>query len=124
MNITEKLDQLAWFQSERDAVAQEYLDKRESLIPPDLKAEILAVDVEYSARGEALLKNIDALTAEVKAEVIASGATVKGAHLQAVYVRGRVSWDTSKLDVYAKAYPEIAELRREGEPTVQIRAVK
>jgi hypothetical protein len=124
MNIVQKLDQLAEYQYQSDALNAAYEERRMLLIPPEIRSQLDELHVEHLGQSTAVQENIAKLTAEVKAEVVALGGTVKGARLQAVYAKGRVSWDTSKLDIYAKAYPEIAELRKEGEPSVSIRAVK
>jgi len=42
----------------------------------------------------------------------------------AVFSHGRVSWDTSSLDQYAKTHPEIGSFRKEGNPSVSLRAVQ
>ena len=65
---------------------------------------------------------LDAYVAEVKADVLAHGETVKGAHLMAVWVKGRTSWDSKRLDGYAAAHPEIETFRSVGEPSVTIRS--
>lgn len=61
--------------------------------------------------------------AAVKAAVLTHGASVKGAHLQAVWSKGRVSWDTKKLDGLMIAVPQLAQCRSEGAPSVSIRKV-
>mgnify|MGYP000891540772 CR=1 FL=1 len=52
------------------------------------------------------------------------GASVKGNGLQAVYVKGRVTYDATALDGVAAVYPAILAFREEKEPTVQIRRGK
>jgi len=49
---------------------------------------------------------------------------VKGRELEAVYVKGRISWDNKALDGYAAAHPEIGAFRKQGDPSVSIRGVK
>ena len=56
--------------------------------------------------------------------MLAGGATAKGVHLMAVWAKGRETWDTSRLAGFAVAHPELLELRKIGEPTVAIRAIK
>lgn len=58
---------------------------------------------------------------ELKALVLESGASVKGNVVQAVFTKGRVSWDTRALDGYAAGHPEVAQFRKQGEPSVSIR---
>jgi hypothetical protein len=63
------------------------------------------------------------LSSEIKQEVTRYGASVKGTHLYAVYARGRVTWDTKGLDRYAVEHPEVMHFRKQGQPTVSLRAV-
>lgn len=81
------------------------------------------IEAEFSGKAEAVDENIRKLTEEIKAEIKALGASVKGDHYQAVYVRGRVTWDTSKMDGYAVGHPEVLFMRKEGDPSVTIRRV-
>jgi hypothetical protein len=65
-----------------------------------------------------------ALEAEIRAAVAEAGASVKGSRLQAVYVRGRTTWDTRGLERYAADHPEVNDFKRQGAPSVNLRAVK
>ena len=84
------------------------------------KAEI---EAEFAGKAEAVDDNIRKLTEEIKAEVKALGVSVKADHFQAVYVKGRITWDTSKMDGYAVGHPEVLFMRKEGEPSVTLRRI-
>lgn len=84
------------------------------------KAEINA---EFSEKASGVLDNIAKLTAEIKLAVKQGGKTIKGQFYQAVYVRGRVTWNTDMLDGLIVAFPALAKARKEGEPSVTIRKV-
>jgi hypothetical protein len=99
---------------------QEAID---AILTPEIKAQLADIEAEFRAQSVAVDENIDALTAEVKSLVSENGITYKGQHLQAVYSKGRVSWDTKALDGYAAAHPEVAQFRKEGEPSVSIRKI-
>ena len=77
----------------------------------------------FAVKLEGVSENIAALEAEIKQAVISAGTTVKGSFIQAVFTKGRVSWDTKSLDGYAVAHPELLSLRKVGEPSVSLRAV-
>jgi archaeosine-15-forming tRNA-guanine transglycosylase len=49
---------------------------------------------------------------------------VKGAHLQAVYTKGRESVDMKAFHGYVVAHPEAATLIQTGAPSVSIRVAK
>lgn len=81
------------------------------------------IEIEFAGKSEAVDDNIRKLTEEIKAEVKTLGTTVKSDHFQAVYVKGRVTWDTSKMDGYAVGHPEVLFMRKEGEPSVTLRRI-
>ena len=121
MTIQDKLEKLAEMQSHQDVIRLHYADLKATIIPPEIKAQLDEIDAEAQTALDALSGGIDSLTAEIKAEVITAGTTVKSEHLQAVYAKGRVSWDNKGLDGYMVAHPEIGAFRKTGEPSVSIR---
>lgn len=81
------------------------------------------INAEFAGKTEAAQANIEKLTDEIKAEVVQAGQSVKGKHYQAVYTRGRVTWDTAKLDGLMILLPQLKEARKEGQPSVSIRRI-
>jgi len=122
MNVTDKLNKLSDMQAAMDFIRLHYQELRDLILTPEIRAALAEIDAEERTASEAASAGIATLTDEIKAEVVASGATVKGSFLQAVWSKGRVSWDTKSLDGYAAAHPEIAQFRKEGAPSVSIRA--
>lgn len=59
----------------------------------------------------------------IKESVLSIGEPVKGEFLQAIFIKGRVSWDTKGLDGYAVAHPEILIFKKTGEPSVSLKKV-
>jgi len=86
-----------------------------------LKDQLAEIDEEFAGRAESAEERIKELTMLIKSSVKEYGATVKGDHLMAVRNKGRVTWNTKKLDGFAVAYPALLELRKEGKPSVTIR---
>jgi hypothetical protein len=124
MDIIQKLDKLADLQAQADVIRMKFNDLRDGVMTPEIKQALADIDAEERTTLEAVNEGIGKLTAEVKDAVILAGASVKGKYLQAVWAKGRVSWDTKALDGYAAGHPEIAQFRKEGEPSVSIRNVK
>jgi hypothetical protein len=132
MNTVEKLNQLDEFQSQKMLLD---LDKKQmiedvynKLYTPevrqaldDIKKAEADIDAEFAIKSEAVDENIAKLTAEIREEVLSGKATVKGDHMMAVYAKGRVSWDTKALDGVVALHPELAQFRKEGDPSVSIR---
>jgi len=123
MEIIEKLDKVADLQARLDLTKIEFDEKRAEILSA-VKDQLDVIDGQCAYISDGITEEIQTLTDEIKAEIIKSGKTVKGARLQAVYTKGRISWDTKALEGYAVAYPEILPFRKEGEPSVSIRAIK
>ncbi len=123
--IKTMLDDLAEMQAQRQVLE---LDKTTAVatvlaLTPEMKAQIMDIETEFTGKAEALIANIADLETAVKVQVLSLGTTVKGAHLQACWTKPRVSWDTKALDGYAAAHPEIEKFRKVAEPSVSIRIV-
>jgi hypothetical protein len=119
--IVEKLDRLAEFQSQRDILSLDKQAALDSVLTPEIKAKLAEIEAEFSDKAQSVNENIAALEAEIKADVLAHGETVRGSRLMAVWNKGRVSWDDKGLQGYMKAHPDLAEFRKQGEPSISIR---
>lgn len=80
--------------------------------------------MEHEAQNAVAAMHVNELTAEVKADILNTGESVKGAHLQAVYINGAVRWDVGELNRYAEDHLDLLRFKSDGEPGVTIRAVK
>ena len=121
--IEQKLDELAELYAQRDLSEMEKKRLIDEVMTAEIKAKIAEIEAEFLGRGESVSEKIAELEAEVKEAVKTAGASVKGQFLHAVFTKGRVTWDSKALDGYAKAHPELAEYRKEGEPSVSLRKV-
>ena len=94
----------------------------DTVLTREIKEKLAEIDAEFTPKVDALNSRNTALIDTVKGEVLATGQTLNGSYHQAVFTKGRVSWDTKALDGYAAAHPEVATFRKEGQPSVSIRA--
>lgn len=117
MNATQALEKLTELYAKRDLLM---LNKK-AAIPADVQKILDDIEVEFGPSQDAINTDIADTEAQVKSLVLEAGESAKGGSLQAVYAKGRVTWDTKSLDGYAKANPAIAEYRKQGEPSVSIR---
>ena len=117
-----KLDQLAELQAQRETIRMDHDAKINELLAP-LAAQLAQLNAQRADDLAGFDGAIADMTAEVKSDVLAHGETVKGAHLMAVWVKGRTAWDSKRLDGYAAAHPEIETFKTVGEPSVTIRVV-
>ena len=121
MSVEQKLEQLTELYAQRDLLMLDRKRAEDDVIPAEIKKHLEDIGAEYAPQESAIAEKVAALEAEVKAEVIAGGVTVRGGALQAVFSKGRTTWDTKSLDGYLKAHPELEEYRKVGEPSVSIR---
>jgi hypothetical protein len=119
----EKLDRLANFQAERDYLQLKKKELIDQTIPPEIKARLEEIELEFAAQLAAVDENLKLLEEEIRFEILTHGESVRGEFLVAQWCKGHVSWDTKSLDDYAVDHPEIKRFRKEGAPYTQIRKV-
>lgn len=98
----------------------------------ELRAKILAtvqdqldaLDAEFDEPALLIQSRADALEAEIKAEVLTGGASVKSSRLHAVWSKPRVTWESGILEGLLTVFPQIEKARKVGQPSVAIRNVK
>jgi hypothetical protein len=89
----------------------------------DVEKRKREIEAEFSGSVAAVDENIKALEAEIKAEAKDLKQTVKGKYFMAVYVKGRVTWNTDMLDGMIALVPQLEKARKEGEPSITLRRV-
>lgn len=123
MNITEMLDQLADYRAAADALRLRKEEEISAVLSEAQKARLAEIDAEYAGMQERVSEQAAELEGKIKDEIIQGGQTARGTYLQAVFVKGRVTWDSSRLEGMMALIPQIKEARREGKPSVTIRVV-
>lgn len=118
-----KLDELASLRAAHDVLILQKQALIDTILTEEIKAEIAEIDAEFVDKHQAVSDKVNPLEAEIKKAVIASGVTIKGAFLQAVWVKGHVNWNVKALDGYAAAHPEITPFREEGSPSCTLRSI-
>ena len=116
-----KLDELAELNALRDIQRMNHEAERQAAMEPVLAA-VRDVDVLWAPRLADTQDRITALEVEIRADVLAGKASLKGdtSKWKAIYMSGRESWDGKALAGYAAAHPEIERFRKVGEPSVTI----
>jgi hypothetical protein len=120
LEVASQLERLAQARRSEAAVQAEY-QKRHAAVMEQVRAELESLDAEFSSRLRAANEEVSRLEAEVRKIVLQHGESVKHGGIQAVYVRGRVSWDTRALNRYAETHSELQQFRKVGAPSVSIR---
>jgi hypothetical protein len=92
-------------------------------LPARVRSQLAAVEARFAPELAAVASEVALVEQQVKAAVIAHGQSVKGSRLHAIFLAGRVLWNTDKLEGFAAVYPEVLSLRSVGKPSVTIRKV-
>jgi hypothetical protein len=119
MSAQQVLEQLTEVYAKRDLINI----AKQDAIPADVKKIIEDNDIAFSELLSQNAAQIAELESQAKEAVLAEGETIKCGALQAVYAKGRVSWDSKKLDGMMIIIPELSQARKQGEPSVSIRKV-
>lgn len=94
----------------------------DTILTPEIKEKLAEIEAEFAPKVEALSAENERLAAQIREQVLELGATVSGDFHQAIFTKGRVSWDNKALAGYSVAHPEIMVFQKVGEPSVSIRA--
>jgi hypothetical protein len=118
--VVQKLERLADLRAAADVVRMDYESKRAEILKK-VQDELDALEAEFQPSIDAAETNAAALEAEIKNDVLLRGETLRGGAYQAVYTKGRVTWDSGGIADYANSHPELLKFRKEGQPSVALR---
>jgi hypothetical protein len=121
IHIKKKLDLLSILHTELDGLRLEKKRLIDESLPPEYGTRVSEIEQEFAHKEETARRNIETLAAEIRFDTLAFGRSVRGSEYQAVWSKGRISWDDKSLSVYARAHSEILPFRKEGEPIISIR---
>lgn len=124
MTITELMQQLEDARARLDLLQADVDTLKDKAIPVEVKMALAEIDAEYEDALNAAKEAYAAAEKAAKDAVAEHGESVKGQFLQAVWSKPRVTWDAKALDGYALNHPELFAFRKEGAPSVSIRAIK
>ena len=102
--VVSKLKRLADLHAAVDLTRMDYEARRNEVLKK-VQAELDALEMEYQPLLDAAQENAAALELEIKNDVLLSGETVKTDLYQAIYDKGRVTWDTQEMDRYERVHP-------------------
>jgi hypothetical protein len=118
--VVDKLNRLADLRAALDLTRMDYEAKRAEVLK-QVQAELDAIAAEYEPLLEAAEANAATLEGEVKNDVLLRGESVDNEHFHAIYMKGRVSWDSEGIQDYARAHPDVLQFRKTGQPSVSLR---
>jgi hypothetical protein len=122
-DIAQKLDRLSKLYEQKQKYSREKQEIINGLLAPEIKTKIDEVETEFKQQEDIIIKTIDSLENEIKADTAKFGATVKSSGFMAVWSKGRVTWDTKGLTYFAGSHPEVLGYRREGKPIISVRRI-
>jgi hypothetical protein len=121
--IKKKLDVLSNLHAQLNLLQSEKRRLIDESLPAEYRTRISEIEQEFAQKEETARSNIESLAVEIRADTLAFGRSVRGSDYQAVWSRGRVSWDAKALSLYARAHSEILPFRKEGKPVISIRRI-
>jgi len=124
IEIAQKLERLSTLYTERDGLAAQKQKLIDQVLTPEIKKRLEEIEAEFAGKDEAAAAHIDTLEDEIKRDTLTFGESVKAAGFQAVWTKGRVTWDSRGLAGYGESHPELLKFRKEGEPSVSIRRLQ
>lgn len=124
MNTQEKLDRLYELKTAMTETEERKQAEIDTILTPEILAQVEEIRKKWADTTESMTAEIAELEADIKADVLSCGETVKGARLMAVWNKGRVSWDGKKLDGMRALIPQLDTARKVADPTVTIREAK
>jgi hypothetical protein len=121
MDIYEKIEKYSDIGFGIDLIHQEKQALIDTVLTPEIKEKLAEIDAEFDPKVDELAQQKSMLEADIKAEVLQAGRTVKGTYHSFVWSKPRVSWDDKGLSGYALHHPEILQFRKVGNPSVSVR---
>ena len=121
-HVAAKLERLSNLRGAADVARLNYESKRAEILK-QIQAELDALDSEYRPVLESVEENIATLENEIKTDVLMYGESISGGSYRASYTQGRLSWDNDGMTKYATAHPDVLQFRKQGQPSVSLRAV-
>ena len=119
-NVLQKLERLAQLHAAADLARMDY-EARRAEVMQKVREELDALEAEFEPALDAAEANRAALEAEIRNDVLLRGESLRGGMYQAIYMKGRVSWDAIGMNEYARDHPEVLRFRKESQPSVTLR---
>ena len=95
--------------------------EKRAVILAKVQAELDALDAAEADRLRTLDAEFGRLQEEIRAAVLARGASYSQGRVKAVYYGGRVTFDAKALEAYSIAHPEVNAFKKFGKAFVQLR---
>ena len=89
----------------------------------DIASRKTEIEIEFGGKANDADENIKKLEAEIKAEVKDGKKSVKGNFFHAIYMSGRITWNTDKMEAWLVDHPFLKDARKEGEPSITLRRI-
>jgi hypothetical protein len=137
-SINEKVTKLFEFKLQLVSLDEEKQKLKESVISPEIKSQIQAytdslitpdmlqqlkdIDAEFEGKNASAKKNSELLDAAVRADTLKFKKTQwsKDMKHSCQFIKGKVKWNSDKLEGYAAEHPAILAFKTEEDPTTRI----
>jgi len=122
--IRDKINRLAEWQARKDLLDLDKQAQLKQIIPADIAQLIADLEFEYKAMLDALQANIEELTEEIRQAVLQHGESIRGDHIDVLFVPGKLTWDTNRLLDLMQKYPELIECYKQGKSYTVVKSNK
>ncbi len=94
----------------------------DSLITPQLMQQLKDIDVEFEGKAATAMKNMELLDAAIRGDTLMAKKTQWSEDLKhsCQFVKGKIKWNSDKLEGYAAEHPAIQAFRTEEDPTTRL----
>lgn len=114
------LTKIATMEHDKAGLRKMLQAKIDALIPPELLQEMSELEAEFDTLNDQA--RVAELESQIKNAVLGVGHSVKVEGVgQAVYTKGKTSWNTDGLEGLMIAVPELAKFKTVGKPSVSLR---
>jgi hypothetical protein len=117
------LDELSDLREELELEDMEQQEAIEKILTPEIKEQLEQAEKKYAEKIAVRKEKAKDLESSIRANILVLGESVKGETLHAIFVKGRTSWDSKKLDGMMVLLPELNECRKVGSPSVSLRKI-
>lgn len=122
--IKQMIGQLEEFAAQQALLSLTKQEKRDELIPLEIRTQLAELDAEFVDQEQAVIDNMEALKAQIRDAVVLLGEKVQGDTFEAVYKHGSLRVNAEQLLGYSIEHPEVKAFFEMGKPSVAIQAIR
>ena len=120
VEIIHRLSSLTNIENKLESQLSALQDNLLNLIPPALHDRYLEIVEEHELNIETLEADKNEIKEQIREIALTSKLSVNGDNFRVRYYKGKISWDTKKLQKYMVNKPEVKAFMKTGNPWTSI----